>query len=555
MLACEELTVAFNDAQDPILKNVRAVFTPGALNAVIGPSGCGKTTLVKAMLGILPLRSGSVYYGKDQVHSSEELTGRVGFTPQFTTAHEQLTVEEALSCALDLYVRDQAVKAERRESILKIIGLEAQRQTRVGSLSGGQLRRLGLGLELTTDPECMVCDEVTSGLDPRSEDQILGLLRELSRTRRKTFINIIHNLGKLDYFDNITVVYEGDVIFQGTLKELKFYFNLNDPLHLYDVLHGKSLEHWQRRWQEYSKGMHFRAESKQPVVSPILPSACSQVVTLLRRRMRLFLRDRTYLLMTLAITFGFPMVVTLFALDGLPAIEGLALDASGQGFMERMRHELAFRMESAKTASLVTGLIMFQVILLTLMASNNGAREIAAERNLYEKERLNGLRSGAYGVAKMLFVSLLALVQGVLMTVVVKQVCEFPGPFGMQTLLLCLCCVSMTFVCLGFSAMLGTSEKASLLSIYLVGFQLPLSGVVLALPDALVWVFRPFINAYWSWSGYVSTMVRTPLYDSITMNEPERYLASPEVGAVVLVIQALVGAVMVFWGCQMKRWE
>ena len=163
---------------------------------------------------------------------------------------------------------------------------------------------------------------------------------------------------------------------------------------------------------------------------------------------------------------------------------------------------MRYQIDALESASLVTGLILFQVILLTLMGSNNGAREIAGERELYEKERFAGLRPIAYALSKLAFASLIAVVQGLYMTWFVKSMCEFPGPWLPQVAVMMLCCVSMTTVCLGFSAMLASADKASLLSVYLVGFQLPLSGVVLALPEFLVWICRPFINAYWGWAGY-----------------------------------------------------
>jgi hypothetical protein len=115
----------------------------------------------------------------------------------------------------------------------------------------------------------------------------------------------------------------------------------------------------------------------------------------------------------------------------------------------------------------------------------------------------------------------------------------------------------MSVVCLGFSAMLTSPEKSSLLSIYLVGFQLPLSGVVLALPAALTWVCRPFINSYWGWSGYMKSMMGQPLYDAYTASMPNQtaYVASTAEGLAVLLIQGLIGFCFVVYGCQQKRWN
>jgi hypothetical protein len=115
-----------------------------------------------------------------------------------------------------------------------------------------------------------------------------------------------------------------------------------------------------------------------------------------------------------------------------------------------------------------------------------------------------------------------------------------------------LSCVSMTIVCLGFSAILGSADKASLISVYLVGFQLPLSGVVLALPEALVWVCRPFINAYWGWAGYFGSMISTRFYDAYRL-ESSDYIPVPATAALVLLVHCAIGAGIVFWGCQQKR--
>ncbi len=555
MLSCKDLSVEVKPGGVRILDRATATFKSKALNAVIGPSGCGKTTLVKAMLGILPSCSGEVFYAGDPVFDSADFQGKLSFAPQFSIAHERLSVLEALRYALDLCVLDAEVKTERLEEILQRIGLSEHREKRVDSLSGGQLRRLGLGLELVGDPQCMVCDEVTSGLDPRSEDQILAVLQRLRDERDKSFICIIHNLAKLDVFDWITVVYEGAVVFQGTLDDLNRYFDIPDALHLYDKLNEHPVAEWTARWGAASSTQTDReggrATPSFAAPSP-LPGAASQTWTLLKRKAVLFKRDKGYWLLTLGITLGFPLLVAIFALDGLPQLRGLAMQSTG-GFLQQAGENLRFRIEAMETGSLVTGLILFQVILLTLMGSNNGAREIAGERSLYEKERFAGLSPRAYAMSKLLFTSVIAVGQGLWMTLFVKYVCEFPGPLLPQASILVLSCVSMTAVCLGFSAVFSSADKASLVSVYLVGFQLPLSGIVLALPDVLVWICRPFINAYWGWGGYFGSMIQTRFYDAYRLESSE-WIPDPGHAAVVLLLHFCIGAGLVFWGCQKKRW-
>jgi ABC-type multidrug transport system ATPase subunit len=560
MLACQNLSVVVQPSGTRILDQATARFMPRGLNAVIGPSGCGKTTLVKAMLGILGSK-GSVTYGGEPVRTSADLQGKLSFAPQFSIAHERLTVAEALRYALDLCVQDAAVKAERLSEILGRIGLADHVDKRVADLSGGQLRRLGLGLELVGDPQCMVCDEVTSGLDPLSEDQILAVLQRLRDEREKTFICIIHNLAKLNVFDWITVVYEGVVVFQGPLDAMNTYFGIPDALHLYDRLNEHPIGYWRDRWEKEAAGTAGAgtpdaADAVAPVVAPPPPGPLAQTWTLLKRRAVLFKRDRGYWLLTLGITLGFPLLVTIFAWDGIPQLRGMALggSAGAEGLVGQMEATLRYRVDALEMASLVTGLILFQVILLTLMGSNNGAREIAAERQIFEKERFAGLSAPAYASSKLIFASVIAVLQGIWMTFFVKSICEFPGAFLPQAGVLVLCCVSMTAICLGFSAIFNSADKASLLSIYLVGFQLPLSGIVLALPDVLVWVCRPFINAYWGWGGYLGSMRDTRLYDAYRVDS-DAWIPLPELAVSVLFLHFAVGALMVFWGCQQKRWN
>ena len=565
MLSCENLTVRAGADGPVILDGANARFLPRGLNAVIGPSGCGKTTLMKAILGILP-STGEASLAGQRITCTEDLIGKVGFAPQFTAAQAQLTVAESLGYALELAVPDAEERTRRLEAVLGVTGMEPHRDKRVSALSGGQLRRLSLGLELTLDPACMVCDEVTSGLDPQSEDQILALLRNLAESHHKSFVCIIHNLGKLNQFDWVTVVYQGDVVFQGSPDELLGYFGIPDGLRLYEVLNASDLATWRDRWaihQAEHPDSYAVAVAKvgapaeiEPLPEPVVPGGVSQFTTLLSRRLKLFFRDTGYLGLTLAITFGFPLLVIIFNLEGSWDVLKIPMDRNTAS-MEEVKQALGVQMANAQLAGLAAGLVMFQVILLTLMGANNGGREISAERVLYEKERMTGLRPWAYAFSKIVFVSLIGIAQGVWMCFFVKLICNFPGPWAEQLAILAGSCVSMSVVCLGFSAMLTSPEKSSLLSIYLVGFQLPLSGVVLALPPALTWLCRPFINSYWGWSGYMKSMMGLPLYDAYTASMPNQsaYVASTTDGLAVLLVQGLFGICLVVFGCQQKRWS
>jgi ABC-type multidrug transport system ATPase subunit len=553
MLACRSLDVLPRPGASPLIRSADADFAPRRLHALIGPSGCGKTTLLKGLLGILPTRGEILLRGRP-APDRDTLLREVAFAPQFSIAHGKLTVAEALAAALRLYREnhDKTLVAARLPDLLALVGLAERADTLVEKLSGGQLRRLGLALELATEPACLLCDEVTSGLDPRSEDQILAVLRRLVAEQDRTVLCVIHNLAKLDQFDVVTVVYEGAVVFQGSLPALLAHFGIADALTLYDRLAEHPVEEWLAR-RPRAQEPAATAPENYPPPHPVPPAGvASQILTLLARRWRLFTRDRGTLALTAAITFGFPCLVVIFALGGLPQLRGLELQPTG-GILEQLQAQADFRRDAADTATLVSGLILFQVILVCLMGSNNGAREIAAERTLFEKERMAGLRPAAYASAKLLWVALLGAAQGLWMTVFVKTLCAFPGAWLPQLAVLGAVGASMSVVCLGISALLTSPERASLLSIYLVGFQLPLSGVVLALPEALVWAVRPFIATYWGWSGYLTAMRDSRFYDAVALLDPG-WLASAIIALAVLGAHALFGTALVFHGVRGQRW-
>jgi hypothetical protein len=188
---------------------------------------------------------------------------------------------------------------------------------------------------------------------------------------------------------------------------------------------------------------------------------------------------------------------------------------------------------------------MFQVILLTLIGANNGARAIAKEREVLEKELRAGLSPWAYTTTKALLITLFCLAQAFWMTWFVKTICRFPGSFASQFEILLLTTLAMSITCLFISSASKSTESASLISILLVGLQLPLSGAVLAMPDFVSTLCQPFIAAYWGWSGYLKTMEDSPNYDIVRQSTNT---AIAEFGSctVVLGLHVIVGA-MIAW--------
>ena len=171
---------------------------------------------------------------------------------------------------------------------------------------------------------------------------------------------------------------------------------------------------------------------------------------------------------------------------------------------------------------------------------------------ILEKEKLSGLNTAAYVASKAAFLFVLVLAQSIWMGMFIHHVCGFPGDFAAQLLLLTMVNAAMTSICLGVSSLMSSAEQASLVSIYLVGFQLPLSGAVLALPSLLGETVRPFISAYWSWSGILQTLKSERYYD-IVQTVVQSPLSPLSLCIWVLVAHIAAGLFAAWIGCERRQ--
>jgi len=255
----------------------------------------------------------------------------------------------------------------------------------------------------------------------------------------------------------------------------------------------------------------------------------------------------------LSLLITFPMLVAIFATNGLPHIQAIQAAKLPTDIVRTMVNGLMDMKQTFSAALLVSGLSMFQVILLTLMGANNGAREIAKERDVLEKELRAGLSPWAYVTTKSLLVVCLSMAQAFCMAGFVKTVCGFPGSFVSQFEILFAATLAMSMICLAISSVCKSPERASLLANFLVGLQLPLSGVVLALPQLAGFLCRPFIAAYWGWSGYLKTLAAFPLYD-IVHQSTDTYITDFNLCLLVLCIHVVAGGVIAWiFVTRMKR--
>ena len=556
MLKTTNLSVYANRGRDrvAILKAVDFKAQPGDLIAIVGPSGCGKSTFLKAIAGLARHTEGQMSWLNREITGNYDIEPEMlAYVPQFGIFHEELTVEEILTDAAILRLGRLGNTRARVEEVATLTGLVDLLGREAKVLSGGQKRRLALAMELVSEPAIILADEVTSGLDPKSSLEISALLRSLASEKKKIVLHVTHELKHLGYYDAVVVLVGGAVAFQGTPTEMAAYFKTEDPDDVFQRLGEASAKEWESSWYANSQssgaqvGENLSREATTLDKQRGLARWTAQFFCLSRRRFRIFVRNRAQIFIQFLLVLLFPAIVVLFALKGLPEIQNMNLNLETNP-AHMLQETLDYSSQVSRVGRLISGLAMFQVILLALMGANNAAREIAGERDIFEKEKLSALSSSAYLLSKILFLALLVAVQSLWMTVLVKSVCVLPGNFGAQFTILGLVNLSLTSLSLAISSWSKTAEQASLIALYVVGFQLPLSGAVLALPDWLASVTRPVIAAYWSWSGYLQTLKETRFYDLVTF-AGSATLDTWQLCVIVLAFQSLVSLSVAFLGC------
>ncbi len=577
MLELKEVSFTIRkDGEDiPLVDRVSIRVPKGHFMAIVGPSGCGKTTLLKTIAGLNPESGGALFWdSRDLSKEGDFSPSEIGYVPQFSIAYEPLSVDESVEAATRLRVRcsNTAELDHRIDRVLEETGLGPISDRQVKVLSGGQKRRLGLAMELVSDPKLLLCDEVTSGLDPRSEREIVRLLHDLSRKDGRIVLSVTHSLAHLELYDSILVLHEGRVAFHGPPEQLTHYFSVGDTEEVYPRLATQPSERWHSSWQKHresyqkmmdknrallvsSGALHVppAAEGDAAMAEALrLPGFFSQFATLLSRRWRIFFRDRGQVLLQLAIILCFPILVTIFSDKASGNIRRFS-DTRQTNLAAEIQEQQSVRSDQAKVGSAISGIIMFQVVLLSLMGSNNSAREIAGERPIYEKEKFGGLRPSAYLASKVAFLACLVIGQSLWMAFFVNFFGTFRGDFIQHAGFLLLINASMTAICLAISSLMRTAEQASLLSIYLVGFQLPLSGAVLALPEKIEAFTRPFISAYWAWSGSVEAL-QTQVHDAVK-SVIDTGLSARSVCLYTLGAHIVVALLAAWAGARRPQWD
>ncbi|NOX17898.1 MAG: ABC transporter ATP-binding protein [Chlorobi bacterium] len=226
MIEIKGVTKSFQD--NKVLRGVDLTIETGETIAVIGRSGCGKSVLLKIIVGLLQADDGTVNIDGQLVGGLPEaelykLRRRFGFLFQGAALFDSMTVEEniALPIVENEYDWSEEFLKKKIAEKLELVGLEGIEKLKPSELSGGMKKRVGLARALITEPDFILYDEPTTGLDPISSDNIDDVIKALSGRLNATSIVVTHDMFTVkNVVDRVAMLHEGKVYFVGTPEKL-----------------------------------------------------------------------------------------------------------------------------------------------------------------------------------------------------------------------------------------------------------------------------------------------------------------------------------------------
>ncbi len=406
------------------LDDISCAIEPGQLVALVGGSGAGKSTLMRSLLGTERLTEGVVYLnGEDLRNNFNIYRSQIGYVPQDDIIHRQLTVSEVLTYAAKLRLPADIDVQKVVEKTLSDVEMSHRRDALISELSGGQRKRVSIGVELLADPKLFFLDEPTSGLDPGLDKKMMQLLRKLANQGR-TIILVTHATANIKLCDRVVFLGQGGrLCYFGPSDEcLQFFGVTEDFADIYNQLekpenvvdeaerfHGS--DDYRRYVTNHLSPGNQISKSKKSKKSNNRNSGVSftkQLSILTQRYFHIQKRDRTNLILAI-----------LTAPIGI----GLITVALGD------KNPLALPNNPDATLAPLALRVLFVFTCAALWVGlSSSLQEIVKETAIYLRERLVNLGLFAYLGSKLIILAGLALLQTVLISLVILVLFKSPQP-------------------------------------------------------------------------------------------------------------------------------
>jgi len=526
-----------------ILNEVSLSIHPGDFVALVGGSGAGKTTLMNALCGFQPADRGQVLVnGEDFYRVYDAYRSMIAYVPQDDIIHLGLPVHSALRYVARLRLPSDTSRAEierRIDEVLRIVDLTGQKKQVIGSLSGGQRKRVSIAVELLADPALLFLDEPTSGLDPGLEKRMMGLLQRLADEGR-TVILVTHATANIDMADYVGFMAHGHLSFYGPPCEALQFFQVQSFADIYERLsepvdpqRGPATpelmpyfqeikqQHPQARpsagqlWEaHFQRSPHYQRHVRnrlpqggRPTPAPPSPpraprvSSLRQLWLLTRRYLELVRRDYLSLFVLLAVM---PIIGVL-----------LLIIAKPEDLVGKSQQAIEDLMARAGTQTYVAfgdaqKLLLMIALATVLLGIFGAAYEVIKESAIYKRERMVNLRILPYISSKVFVLLGFGLLQCLTLLAVVALRVYLPmsgvlmwAPLEMY-LTLVLAVLAAIWLGLLISALVPRRDMVIYVVLLVLFLQIIFAGAIFKLPE----VARPLswtTITYWTLDALGST--------------------------------------------------
>ncbi len=214
----KEYRALFSSVKVNALNGLSIKIYKGETFGLLGPNGSGKTTTIKIILGLLKVKSGNVEvfgFSPDNV----DIKKKIGYMPEESYLPRYLTVEEVLCFYGGFFYKDKSYIRNRVSELIELVGLENHRRKKIKELSKGLARRTAFAQAIINDPQLLILDEPTTGLDPISSVTLKNIIKNLKK-KGTTIILCSHLLQDIEELsDRLVLLYEGKLLKEGTVRD------------------------------------------------------------------------------------------------------------------------------------------------------------------------------------------------------------------------------------------------------------------------------------------------------------------------------------------------